>query len=97
VSPIDLDFVPGLDTTAIRIALDRCYSAIVHENVLSMAVNSSTTSSREFEAGAAWKVAGILCNTCSGISCNLKETPLRCDQGGRSPAESAVTISASAS
>src|ERR1700730_14427303 len=28
VSPIDLDVVPGLDTTAIRIARDRCYSAV---------------------------------------------------------------------
>jgi len=31
VSPIDLDVVPGLDTTAIRIARDRCYSATVRE------------------------------------------------------------------
>src|ERR1019366_2729998 len=34
VSPIDLDVVPGLDTTAIRIARDRCYSAIVREKVI---------------------------------------------------------------
>ena len=31
MSPIDLDVVPGLDTTAIRIARDRCYSATVRE------------------------------------------------------------------
>jgi hypothetical protein len=33
VSPIDLGVVPGLDTPAIRIASDRCYSAIVREKV----------------------------------------------------------------
>jgi hypothetical protein len=34
VSPIDLDVVPGLDTTAIRIARGHCYSATVRENAL---------------------------------------------------------------
>jgi hypothetical protein len=34
VSPIDLDVVPGLDTTAIRIARDHCYSATVREKAL---------------------------------------------------------------
>src|ERR1700688_1004035 len=34
VSPIDLGVVPGLDTTAIRIARDRCYSATVRERAL---------------------------------------------------------------
>jgi hypothetical protein len=64
---------PDWTRTLLRNARDRCYSAIVHENVFSRAVSHSTTSSRQFEAGAAWKDARILCNTCSGISRNLKE------------------------
>jgi len=75
VSPIDLDVVPGLDTTAIRIARDRCYSATVREKALfrggkpfrhAIALILS-------RGGAAWKNAGILYNTCSRISRNLME------------------------
>ena len=75
MSPIDLDVVPGLDTTAIRIARDRCYSATVREKALfrggkpfrhAIALIPS-------RGGATWKNAGILYNTCSRISRNLKE------------------------
>src|ERR1700722_181144 len=48
VSPIDLDGVPGLDTTAIRIARDRCYSA-VREKVLFQGGKQAKSGRRRLE------------------------------------------------
>jgi hypothetical protein len=66
VSPIDLDVVPGLDTTAIRIARDRCYSATFREKAFFKGGKIRTR-------GATWKDWEFLYNTYSRISRNLKE------------------------
>jgi len=75
VSPIDLDVVPGLDTTAIRITRDRCYIATVRERPFFKGGKLFRQAIALILSwgGAAWKNAGILYNTCYRISRNLKE------------------------
>src|SRR5450432_3076228 len=67
LSPIDLDVVPGLDTTAIRIARDRCYSAPVREKVFFF--KGGKFFRRASRLSQAWappgKTQGNLYNTCS--------------------------------
>ena len=75
MSPIDLDVVPGLDTTAIRITRDRCYSATVREPFFKGGKLFRHAIALILSRGDAWKNAGILYKTCSRISCNLKEFP----------------------
>ena len=80
--------MPGLDTTAIRIAGDHCYSAVREKapffkggKLFRPAIALILS-----RGGAAWKNAGILCNIYPRISRNLKEFPssaIRVD--GREP------------
>jgi hypothetical protein len=67
VSPIDLGVVPGLDTTVIRTARDRCYSAAVREKPF---CKGGKLFRHEAPPG---KNAEILYNMCSRISRDLKE------------------------
>jgi hypothetical protein len=60
MSPIDLDVVPGLDTTPIRIGRDRCYSATAREQAFFVGGKLFRPAiALLLPAGAAWKDAGI--------------------------------------
>ena len=98
MSPIGIDVVPGLDTTAIRVAGGRCYSAAVREKgFFSGAVNSSAVHRvclkprRRLE-----KRMGTYITPIQNLP-HLEGVLLRCDQDGRLGTMSAVTISSSGS